>query len=111
MYGTPVLRTQRHGQAGHAGRSLLILIGCLGATVYFAHHALNGTHGHHAQARLLARSVSLERETARLAAVREGLARDVAALSSEPPAPDITEEIARDLLGFGRAGEFIKPGR
>lgn len=90
---------------------LLILAACLCATAYFVHHALNGTHGHNAQARLLARSISLERETARLATVRTKLARDVAALSTNPPGHDITEEIARDVLGFARPGEWILPGR
>lgn len=105
------MRTPRHRQTGSPGRSLLILVGCVCATGYFAHHTLYGTHGHNAQVRLLTRSVSLERETARLAGVRDRLARDVAALSSEPPAPDITEEIARDILGFGRPGELFLPGR
>ena len=42
----------------------------------------------------------LEFELKSLEAVRLRLARDVALLASEPPSRDITEEVARDVLGF-----------
>lgn len=77
-----------------------VLLTCLAATGYFTHHAIHGRHGFEARLRLVDRSSMLEFELRSLEAVRSRLARDVALLSTEPPAADLTEEIARDTLGF-----------
>ena len=84
-----------------------MLLGSLLATSYFVSHAVFGTHGLLAKGRLLERSDQIEREVALLEAVRTRLRQDVAALSSEPPQPDIVEESARALLGFVRHGDRI----
>ncbi len=72
----------------------------LSITTYFAYHSLNGRHGFEARTRLIDRSSVLEFEIKSLEAVRSHLARDVALLSADHPAPDLIEEIARDVLGF-----------
>ena len=84
-----------------------MLLGCLLATAYFVTHAVTGTYGLQARARLIERASFLEREIAALEAVRGRLRQDVAALGQEPPAPDIVEETARSLLGFVRPGDII----
>jgi cell division protein FtsB len=81
-------------------QQLVVLLGCLAGTAYFAHHAIVGRHGFEVRQRLIARSSMLEFELKSLEAVRLRLARDVALLASEPPSRDITEEVARDVLGF-----------
>ncbi len=82
-----------------------MLLGCLAATAYFAFHAVNGTHGLRAKARLMERSSMLEHDIKGLQAVRDALYRDVAALASEPPHPDIVEETARSMLGYSHPAE------
>ncbi len=104
-------RVSRRSGSGGWGQAALVLIGCLCASAYFIHHAVNGSYGHNAYDRLTARANAAQQEAARLAGVRDRLSRDVAALASEPPGPDITDEIARDLLGFHRAGEYTLQGR
>jgi cell division protein FtsB len=91
----------------------LVLLGSLLATSYFVFHAVFGTHGLQAKSRLLERSTEIERELAVLEAVRIRLRQDVAALGREPPAPDVVEEIARDVLGMIRPGDLIvvRPAR
>lgn len=88
-------------------RRLPVLLCCLLATGYFAGHALHGRHGFEARARLMERSNVLEFEIKSLEAVRSHLARDVALLSPEWPAPDLVEEIARDVLGFSKPHDRI----
>lgn len=82
------------------GRLPLVLIGSLTLAVYFAHHALNGSHGLHARHKLIERSSALEAEIARLEAVRAVLQRDVALLSAEAPDRDMVALIAADVLGY-----------
>jgi cell division protein FtsB len=83
-----------------------VLLGCLAATAYFVHHAINGTYGLAASSRLIERSKVLERQIASLEAVRGRLQRDVVLLAAEPPNPDMVEELARSLLGFTRSGDL-----
>ena len=56
---------------------------------------------------MIERSSVLEFEINSLEAVRSHLARDVALLSPEMPAPDLVEEIARDVLGFSYPADRI----
>jgi cell division protein FtsB len=81
-------------------------------TTYFAYHCLYGRHGFEARTRLMERSSVLEFEIRSLEAVRSHLSRDVALLSATPPAPDLVEEIARDVLGFAAPRDQIqrRPG-
>lgn len=91
----------------------IVLLGSLLATSYFVYHAVFGTHGLQAKVRLLERSTEIERELAVLEVVRLRLRQDVAALGREPPAPDVVEETARDILGMIRPGDLIvvRPAR
>lgn len=77
-----------------------MLLACLSATAYFAHHALHGRHGLHARAELAERSALLDFELKSLNTVRAKLEHDVALLSPELPNADMVEEIARDVLGY-----------
>ena len=90
-----------------SGRLPLVLLGSLLATTYFVHHGVFGTHGLIAKDRLISRSSDLDREMAVLEAVRARLRQDVTALRSNPPAPDVVEEVARSALGMIRAGDRI----
>lgn len=85
----------------------VVLLGSLAATVYFATHAVTGTHGLLARTRLIERSATLEREIAGLEAVRRRLRQDVALLSTEPPHPDLVEETARSVLGFVSPADLV----
>ena len=92
---------------GSWSKQLPVLLCCLSATGYFAHHTIHGRHGFEARARLIERSNVLEFEIKSLEAVRAHLARDVALLAPDQPASDLVEEIARDVLGFSYAGDTI----
>jgi len=49
----------------------------------------------------------LEFEIKSLEAVRSHFARDIALLAPDQPAPDMVEEIARDVLGYSYPGDTI----
>ncbi|MGQ0457635.1 MAG: FtsB family cell division protein [Hyphomicrobium sp.] len=86
-----------------------MLLGCVAATVYFAHHARYGRHGYAAREELQARAQLLDFEIRSLESVRAKLVRDVALLSPELPNADIVEEAARDVLGYVMPNERIYP--
>jgi cell division protein FtsB len=88
-------------------RQLPVVLGCLITTAYFTSHALTGRHGFEARTKLIDRSSVLEFEIKSLETVRSRLARDVALLSSDQPAADFVEEIARDVLGFSKPTDAI----
>ncbi len=83
------------------------MLGSALATSYFVYHTQYGTHGLQARHQLLERSRQLEQDIAGLKAVRRRLRQDIAALSNDPPGPDVVEEQARALLGFVRPGDLI----
>jgi cell division protein FtsB len=85
----------------------LVLLGSLALAVYFAHHAVNGSHGFQARQRLIERSRVLERDIGRLEAVRDRLRRDVALLAPEQPDPDLVAIIAADMLGYVAADAVV----
>jgi cell division protein FtsB len=91
----------------HSRRSHLVLLGCLLASAWFIHHAINGKHGLEARARLIERSSALEREIAGLEAVRARLDRDVALLAPDPPDVDIVEEIATGVLRMAYPTDLV----
>jgi cell division protein FtsB len=88
-------------------QQLVVLLCCCAATSYFVHHALYGRHGFEVRQRLIERSSMLDLELASLEVVRARLRRDVDLLQREPPAPDIVEDIARDVLGFAHPADRI----
>ena len=85
----------------------LVLLGCLLMSAYFVHHTITGKYGLEARSRLIERSKLLEQEIAGLEAVRTLLMRDVLLLRSDPPNPDLVEEIATGVLGMARPGDRI----
>jgi cell division protein FtsB len=90
-------------------KQLFVVLSCVVTTGYFVSHASTGRHGFEARARLIDRSNVLEFEIKSLEAVRSHLARDIALLSPDLPAPDLVEEIARDVLGFSLPNDTIEP--
>lgn len=88
-------------------RQALVLLICLGATGYFAHHAIHGRHGLEARKRLMERSQLVEFEISSLEGVRARLKRDVLLLRPDRPDADLTEEVAREVLGFAFPSETI----
>jgi cell division protein FtsB len=85
----------------------LVLLGSLTLAVYFAHHALNGSHGFQARQRLIERSRVLEGDIARLDAVRHRLQRDIALLSPDLPDADMIALVAADILGYVAADAVV----
>jgi len=86
-------------------RQILVSLFCLCALVYFAYHAIVGKRGLEARSRLIERSRQLEPEIERLEAIRTRLERDVRLLDVRDP--DIVEELAIEILGFARPGDYI----
>lgn len=85
----------------------LVLLGSLSLAIYFAYHAVNGSHGLQVRQRLMLRSSMLERNVGRLEAVRAKLQRDVALLSPEQPDADMVAWIAADVLGYVPADAMV----
>jgi cell division protein FtsB len=85
----------------------LVLLGSLALAVYFAHHAVNGSHGFQARQKLIERSRVLERDIGRLESVRSRLQRDVALLAPEQPDPDMLVFVAADVLGYVAADAMV----
>ncbi len=86
---------------------VLVLLSCLALTGYFAFHANHGRYGLEVREKLIARSVLLEFEIKSLETVRAKLSHEVELLASDPPHPDLVEEIARNVLGYARAKDQI----
>jgi cell division protein FtsB len=85
----------------------LVLLGSLALAVYFAHHALTGSHGFQARQKLIERASMLDREIGRLDAVRTRLRRDVALLTPDKPDADMVAIIAADVLGYVPADAVV----
>ena len=83
------------------------LLVCLCLTAYFGYHAIQGRHGFEARSRLIERSAQLEREIRALETVRVRLERETVLLNEALPDPDFIDELARQTLGFARAGDHI----
>ncbi|MCH9809447.1 MAG: septum formation initiator family protein [Alphaproteobacteria bacterium] len=77
-----------------------VLTGCIALSAYFTYHTVSGRYGLHAREQLLTRATALDFETEALNKAVSKLTGDIALLGPEPPAPDIVDEIARDLLGY-----------
>ena len=88
-------------------RRVPVLLSCLALTAYFAYHANHGRYGLEVREKLIARSVLLEFEIKSLETVRAKLAHEVELLSTNPPHPDLVEEIAQSVLGYARPNDHI----
>ena len=91
----------------HVLRRNPVLLVCLCLTGYFGYHAIQGRHGLEARSRLIERSRVLEREIKALEAVRVRLDREARLLDEGSPDPDFVDELARQTLGFSRAGDRL----
>ena len=85
----------------------IALVAFLGLSGYFSYHTLYGRYGLEAREQLLTRATALDFESETLQKVRQKLTRDIALLGHQPPAPDIVDEIARDLLGYAHPRDRI----
>lgn len=95
-----VLRRQFHDRRSKNRRvSVLVLLGCLTLTIYFAHHGMYGRFGIENYRSLSARSQVLTDRLATLRAERDRYRRDIGLLAT-PAHPDMIEESARRVLGF-----------
>ena len=88
-------------------RAVLVILGCLLLTAYFAQHIITGRHGLEARSRLIARASMLDTRIRSLEAARSSLRVEVRLLRPDPPDADIVEEIAAEVLGFVRPGDTI----
>lgn len=86
---------------------ILVLIGSMLATAYFSMHIVNGRQGLEARWRLSQRAKQLRSEVAVLAAERDRLRRDIAALAGERADPDLVDEVAREVMGFGWQDDLV----
>lgn len=88
---------------------ITVLLICLSASVYLAHHAIVGKYGLDARSSLTHRASILAREIDRAEAVRARLAQDVKLLDPAAPEADLIDEMARRLLGFAHPDDIITP--
>lgn len=88
-------------------RSALVVLSGLTLTAYFGYHAKDGKHGLEARSRLIEQSSTLDAQIGSLEVVLAGLRRDIAVLRPEPPAIDIIEEVASEVLGYARPGDIV----
>ena len=74
---------------------------------YFGYHALHGERGFLAWRELRRDLVAVQRVEAELAAERTILDRRTALLRTDNLDPDLLEERARLLLGYGYSGDLV----
>jgi cell division protein FtsB len=95
-------------------RSRKILPTVLAASVigYFGYHALHGERGFLAWRELKRDLVAAQTVEAQFAGQRRQLARRTALLRADNLDPDLLDERARVLLGYGRSDELVvlRPG-
>jgi cell division protein FtsB len=74
---------------------------------YFAVNAFTGRHGLRAQQDLDVQMASMQKELGELKAERAGLERRVALLRSDRIDPDMLDERARALIGYGDPRDLV----
>jgi len=89
-----------------AGQIVGPVIG-MSAVVYFGYHAVQGDRGLIALGKLRQDVSSLQAQVLDTRAKRMNLERKVSALSSQNIDPDLLEERARVLLGYGYSDEAL----
>ena len=75
--------------------------------MYFGSHIVTGRHGLEARWRYIERAELLRAEVGALERERARLRREVISLSADLADPDMVEEVAREVLGFGRPGDIV----
>ena len=88
-------------------RAGLVLLTAIAVTAYFAHHIHSGKYGLETQSKLDGDLLIVRRQILGLEAVRAELKRDITLLRTDPPSPDLVEELARTELGFAFPGDRI----
>ena len=101
------MRASRRRREGSRTSGVVLAVVGIAMSGYFAYHAMTGRHGLEARARLLERRQLLGAEIEGLRRERDHLKSEVAAIAPDVPHPDLVDEVARDVLGFGRPGEIV----
>ncbi len=89
------------------GRKILPTVLAASVIGYFGYHALHGERGFLAWRELRRDLVVVQRVEAELAAERTVLDRRTALLRTDNLDPDLLEERARLLLGYGYSGDLV----
>ncbi len=89
------------------GRKILPMVLAASVIGYFGYHALHGERGFLAWRELRRDLVVVQRVEAKLAAERTLLDRRTALLRTDNLDPDLLEERARLLLGYGYSGDLV----
>jgi len=89
------------------GRKILPTVLAASVIGYFGYHALHGERGFLAWRELRSDLVAVQRVEAKLAAERTILDRRTALLRTDNLDPDLLEERARLLLGYGYSGDLV----
>ena len=89
------------------GRKILPTVLAASLIGYFGYHALHGERGFLAWRELRRDLVVVQRVEAKLAAERTQLDRRTALLRTDNLDPDLLEERARLLLGYGYSGDLV----
>ena len=89
------------------GRKILPMVLAASVIGYFGYHALHGERGFLAWRELRRDLVVVQRVEAKLAAERTQLDRRTALLRTDNLDPDLLEERARLLLGYGYSGDLV----
>ncbi len=89
------------------GRKILPTVLAASLIGYFGYHALHGERGFLAWRELRRDLVAVQRVEAKLAAERTQLDRRTALLRTDNLDPDLLEERARLLLGYGYSGDLV----
>ena len=89
------------------GRKILPMVLAASVIGYFGYHALHGERGFLAWRELRRDLVVVQRVEAKLAAERTQLDRRTALLRTDNLDPDLLEERARLLLGYGYSDDLV----
>ncbi len=89
------------------GRKILPTVLAASVIGYFGYHALHGERGFLAWRELRRDLVAVQRVEAKLAAERTQLDRRTALLRTDNLDPDLLEERARLLLGYGYSDDLV----
>ena len=90
-------------------RAAALPSGCIAVMAYFAFHAVSGNTGLLAWQTYRSERVAVEKDAARVAAMKTAVAREVALLDPHHVDPDYADELVRRNLGVVRPDEVIIP--
>ncbi len=84
-----------------------VTVSCIALLGFFAWHGFNGKRSFANQKLVLVEVSGLEEKRDSIKARREALEARVALLRPESIDPDMLEEMAREMLGYAKPGEYV----